>query len=113
MTIFLNSHQLAEVEATCGEVAILRKGRVALTGRVKELTAGKGYRVTALGVPEALITELRGTVHEGEVTIQFSTREGVNAALDQLRAAHSEVESVIPTTSTLEEIFVKTLEAKQ
>ena len=113
VTIFLNSHQLAEVEATCEEVAILRKGRVALSGRVKDLTAGKGYRVTALGVPETLITELGGTVDDGMIGFQFSTREAVNRALDQLRAAGCEVEAVMPTTNTLEQVFVKTLEEKQ
>ena len=113
VTIFLNSHQLIEVEASCAEVAILRKGQVALQGRVKELTAGKGYRVSALGVPEALITELSGSVNEGIAEFQFGTREHVNQALDQLRATGSEVESVVPTTSTLEDVFVKALEVKQ
>jgi len=43
VTIFLNSHMLSEVELFCREVAILHQGRVALTGQVKELTAGSGY----------------------------------------------------------------------
>ncbi len=113
VTIFLNSHQLMEVEACCEEVAILRKGRVALSGRVKELTAGKGYRVTALNVPETLTTELQGSLTENGVEFRFPTREAANSALDQLRAAQAEVESLMPTTSTLEEVFVKTLEGKQ
>ena len=46
VTIFINSHLLVEVELFCREVAILRKGVVALQGEVKQLTAGKGYRLT-------------------------------------------------------------------
>ncbi len=116
VTIFLNSHQLLEVEATCEQVAILYKGKVALTGRVKDLTAGKGYRVTALAVPEALLTELGAqasafTVREGEAEFQFTLRETVNQALDKLRSVHCEIEAVIPTTSTLEEVFVKAVQA--
>src|SRR6266478_3616072 len=53
VTIFINSHLLVEVELFCREVAILHKGKVALTGTVKELTAGKGYRLTAAQLPEA------------------------------------------------------------
>jgi ABC-2 type transport system ATP-binding protein len=115
VTIFLNSHQLMEVEATCDEVAILHKGRVALTGRVKDLTAGKGYRVTAVDVPEPLVTELGATasafsVQDNEAEFQFAARESMNDALDKLRATHCLVESVIPTTSTLEEVFVKAVQ---
>jgi ABC-2 type transport system ATP-binding protein len=115
VTIFLNSHQLLEVEATCDQVAILHQGQVALTGRVKDLTAGKGYRVTALAVPEALVAELGAeasafSVRETEVEFQFAARDAVNQALDKLRAAHCEIESVIPTTSTLEEVFVKAVQ---
>src|SRR5215467_10291506 len=47
VTIFLNSHLLAEVELFCRGVAIIHCGRVALEGKVKDLTAGSGYRVQA------------------------------------------------------------------
>ena len=48
VTIFINSHLLVEVETFCREVAILDKGKVALTGKMHDLTAGKGYRLTVL-----------------------------------------------------------------
>ena len=41
VTIFLNSHLLVEVELFCREVAIIHKGKLALQGSVKELTARK------------------------------------------------------------------------
>jgi ABC-2 type transport system ATP-binding protein len=112
VTIFLNSHQLGEVELFCQEVAILRKGKVALTGRVRDLTAGKGYKLVATAVPEALVTELRQkassfAIRNGFSDFQFPSRESVNHAVDALRGQHCEIESIVPTTSTLEEIFVK------
>ena len=115
VTIFLNSHQLAEVEMFCQEVAILRKGRVALAGRVKDLTAGKGYRLSAAGVPEGLVAELTKTassfaIRNGFTDFQFPTRESANCAVDTLRRERCEIESIVPTTSTLEEIFVKAVE---
>ena len=59
VTIFLNSHLLSEVELFCHDVAIIHRGRVALEGRVRDLTAGSGYRVEAAGVPERLEGALR------------------------------------------------------
>src|SRR5271166_5899837 len=59
VTIFINSHLLVEVELFCREVAILNKGKVAHSGKVKDLTAGRGYRLTAAQVPEQLQDQLR------------------------------------------------------
>jgi ABC-2 type transport system ATP-binding protein len=115
VTIFLNSHQLVEVESMCEEVAILKRGQVAVAGKVKDLTTGKGYKVSALQVPEALALKLQATaffaLREGLAEFQFPTREDVNAAVDLLRAEHCEIESVTPTTSTLEDVFVKAVQA--
>jgi ABC-2 type transport system ATP-binding protein len=112
VTIFLNSHQLGEVEMFCDEVAILHRGQVALKGPVRDLTAGKGYKVVAAAVPEGLVTALKQSassfgVRNGFTDFQFPTREAVNQAVDALRGEHCEIESIIPTTSTLEEVFVK------
>jgi ABC-2 type transport system ATP-binding protein len=111
VTIFINSHLLVEVELFCREVAILHKGKVALEGKIKDLTAGKGYRLTALQVPDALRGELGGRPAGAGVEFMFASRQEANRAVDLLRAQQCEIESFIPTTSSLEEIFVKTVES--
>jgi ABC-2 type transport system ATP-binding protein len=116
-TIFINSHLLAEVEAFCRDVAILHKGKVALTGRVKDLTATKGFRLTAAGGPDSLRAglEARGagvTVQNGVMHFQFATIEEANAAIDELRQARSVVRSLAPSVSTLEDVFVSTVNAQ-
>ncbi len=115
VTIFVNSHLLAEVETLCREVAILHKGKVALSGKMQDLTAGKGYRLTVAHPPEPLAEELRGratsmAVRDGLVDFQFPSRELANCAVDLLRAGQCEIEALAPTTSTLEEVFVRTVE---
>ena len=115
VTIFVNSHLLAEVETLCREVAILHKGKVALSGKMQDLTAGKGYRLTVAHPPEALAEELRGratsmAVRDGLVDFQFPSRELANGAVDLLRAGQCDIEALAPTTSTLEEVFVRTVE---
>jgi hypothetical protein len=61
-----------------------------------------------------LTEELRGratsmAVRDGFVDFQFSSRELVNGAMDLLRAERCEIEALVPTTSTLEEVFVRTV----
>jgi ABC-2 type transport system ATP-binding protein len=114
VTIFLNSHLLSEVELFCRDVAIVHRGRVALEGKVKELTAGSGYRVEAVQVPDRLREEIRGKARavaqrNGNVEFVFGSREEANEAVDQLRSEHCAIETVARSTSTLEEIFVKVI----
>ena len=71
--------------------------------------------LTAAEVPEQLQDELRvkatsATARDGFVDFLFPDRELANEALDLLRAAHCEIESLAQTSSTLEEVFVRTVE---
>ena len=115
VTIFINSHLLVEVELFCREVAILHKGKVALSGKMRDLVAGKGYRLTVSQTPDNLADCLRAqatstAVRDGLTDFQFATRELANQAVDLLRAQHCEIEALTPTTSTLEDVFVRTVQ---
>jgi ABC-2 type transport system ATP-binding protein len=117
VTIFLNSHLLAEVELFCREVAIIQKGRLALTGTVQNLTSGSGYRVESAQVPEAIEMQLRAnartfTSDNGSLRLLYASREDANRAIDLLRAGGCEIESVGRTRSTLEEVFMKTVQER-
>jgi ABC-2 type transport system ATP-binding protein len=118
VTIFLNSHLLVEVELFCRDVAIVHKGKIAAQGSVHELTTGSGYQLEAEGVPEQLETELRTRARavanrNGNLHLTFATREDANTAVDLLRAAHCEIENLSRTSSTLEDVFVRTVETAQ
>jgi ABC-2 type transport system ATP-binding protein len=115
VTIFLNSHLLSEVELFCDEVAIISRGRVALSGKLAQLIAGSGYRVSAAGVPGAVCERLRQTAlgvtgQDGVVDFRFADREGANRAIDLLRQSGSEIESVRHEQSTLEDVFVRAIQ---
>src|SRR5579862_167066 len=117
VTIFLNSHLLAEVELFCRDVAIIHRGKVALEGTVKDLTAGSGYQVEAEKVPEQLQSELRAQAkavasRNGSIEFLFANREEANRAVDLLRAGQCEIETVGRTNSTLEDVFVRTVNAQ-
>jgi ABC-2 type transport system ATP-binding protein len=118
VTIFLNSHLLVEVELFCEDVAIINRGKVATEGAVKDLTAGSGYRLEAENVPEQVQSELQAKARSvasrnGSLKLVFATREEANSAVDLLRSQKCEIEHLSRTTSSLEEVFVKTVEAAQ
>jgi ABC-2 type transport system ATP-binding protein len=98
VTIFLNSHLLSEVELFCNHVAIIRQGTVAVAGKLADLTAGSGYRVSA------------ATPHNGPVDLHAPDRRALNEAIDRLRSEGAEIDSVTPVRSTLEDVFVRTME---
>ena len=112
VTIFINSHLLAEVESFCEHVAIMRKGRLVLEGRIGDLLAGGGYCVTAADVSEAALNEIRrmggSIVNAGPgVAIQSPTRDHANLVIDRIRAAGGFVESFSQGGGSLEDLFLR------
>lgn len=113
VTIFLNSHLLTEVETFCDYVAILSRGRLAIDGKMSDLLKGRGYRITALHVTETLrdsLLAVTGSVQQTPdgLEVAVATAEQANAAIDKMRAAGAMIHSVIPTSSSLEELFLTT-----
>lgn len=107
VTVFINSHLLTEVESFCEYVAILKRGELALEGRISDLVTGRGYRITASNVPPGLLTG--AFARNGEsVDIACPNREEANAMIDRLRAAGAMIENLHASTSSLEEIFIQT-----
>jgi ABC-2 type transport system ATP-binding protein len=117
VTIFLNSHLLVEVELFCRDVAIIHRGKVALQGTVAELTAGSGYRIEADHVPENLAAQFHGMAksvsqNNGTLAALFEDREGANRAVDLLRAQQIPIERLGRVNSTLEDVFIRTVDGK-
>ncbi|NLZ89591.1 MAG: ABC transporter ATP-binding protein [Clostridiales bacterium] len=51
-TIFLSSHVLSEVQHHCRHAAIIREGRIIVSGTVEELSRSSARRVTLRGISE-------------------------------------------------------------
>ena len=110
VTIFINSHLLSEVEAFCEYVAILKRGELALEGRISDLVSRRGYLIRACNVPDALLNHFKADSfgRDGEVVeIRAGSREEANSCVDLLRQAGASIESLNPSTSSLEEIFIQ------
>ena len=108
-TVLLSSHILAEVEALCDRVSIIRRGRTVESGTLAELRHLTRTSVTAeLAAPPDGLGGLPG-VHNLEVDgtrvrLQVDTA-GLDGVLRQLSAVG--VRSLVSQPPTLEELFLR------
>lgn len=108
-TVLLSSHILAEVEALCDRVSIIRAGRRVQTGtlrELRELTRTTIVAETAAPVPElGALDGVHGLVAEaGRVHFDVDTAQ-LDVAVRLLSAAG--VRSLVSHPPTLEELFLR------
>ena len=113
-TVFFSTHILSDVEAMCDRVAILREGRVVVSGAMRKLLRGEVLRtdVTLAHASPELTEELKGKglsvsartdVIVVEVEGEARVGEVLKAALDR----GAQVVEVVPRRETLEELFLR------
>ncbi|MGB7210729.1 MAG: ABC transporter ATP-binding protein [Pyrinomonadaceae bacterium] len=112
-TIFMSTHILSDVEALCDEVAILRGGKLAATGKLHDLLASDGeaisFEVNATGLSAEALGNVVGRVTEkaSGLSIEVSSEKEIDAAIQSIRAAGGKLLSVQPIKQSLEELFVE------
>jgi ABC-2 type transport system ATP-binding protein len=108
-TVLLSSHVLAEVEALCDRVSIVRAGRLMETGTLAELRHLTRTSISAeLATPPAGLAELPG-VHDLTVRGTRVQCEVDTAALDAVlrRLTEAGVRGLACQPPTLEELFLR------
>src|SRR5579871_1078726 len=113
-TVFLSSHQLADVELICSRVAIIHRGKLLRSGTINELVAGERTEITVQGPTLTngtlgKIKEIIPSVLPGDDnTLRFTSndRDKISAVIDLVRSVKGEVVSIVPHKRTLEEVFV-------
>jgi ABC-2 type transport system ATP-binding protein len=114
-TVLLSSHILAEVEALCERVSIIRAGRVVESGTLADLRHLTRTSVSAeLDAPPAGLAELPG-VHDlhldgTRVHLQVDS-DDLGGVLRQLTAAG--VRTLTSQPPTLEELFLRHYQAEE
>jgi ABC-2 type transport system ATP-binding protein len=117
-TVFMSTHILSDVEALCTNVAILRRGKLAATGRLDELLAdqsGAGhYEVSLSGVGSYAVYEAlagKNYIEISEkpngVSVTVASDDDVEAVLSAARSLSGRLVSVNPVKRSLEELFVE------
>ncbi|MGE5176270.1 MAG: ABC transporter ATP-binding protein [Hyphomicrobiales bacterium] len=117
-TVLLSSHVLAETEAICDRVGIVKAGRLIQVGSVPGLLASgvREWEIAIDGLPEPLASRFRAAGHRVDrVGSRWIVRVDDGAALQQALAALTGasvfVHSVEPRRQTLEEHFMRALGA--
>jgi ABC-2 type transport system ATP-binding protein len=118
VTILLNSRRAGNVERLCSEVAILRAGRVIAGGKLEEMRAARGFRVTAEALPERLQEDLVKIgfivgLNSGSCWIESGDRSQLNPLIDRLRAAGTCIASIENVKPNLESIYAATMTAEK
>jgi len=113
-TVFFSTHILSDVEAMCDRVAILREGKVVVSGSIRQLLRGEVLRtdITLAKVDDALLDELgqKGCSSHRRAEVVVVEVEGearVGEALSVALAAGAQVVEVVARRETLEDLFLR------
>lgn len=109
VTVFLNSHILAEVELFCRQVAILVRGTLRLQGDIADLTRQAGYRLCWQVAPAAAGQAL-GKDASATHTQDFPSLAEMNLAIDRLRSHGAVILRAGRCQASLEEVFLKAVQ---
>jgi len=118
-TIFINSHLLGEVELICDRVVIMQRGEVIREGDMATLTQSRGYYLIGLAprqdFPRDEVLKLGCAVsREGEFwEIGLKDGQTIDAVVDLLRARGLNLRHLSEKRTTLEDLFIRTVEAAE
>lgn len=117
-TVFMSTHILSDIEALCDRVAILRKGKLAATGKLDELLTNSGetqaFEVILNGISAE---DLRAAFQNSKNFSVFPTANGARVQIEnesqvaEILTANQKLGgkliSVQPVRQSLEELFVR------
>jgi ABC-2 type transport system ATP-binding protein len=116
VTVFLNTHNLAEAEKLCHQIGIIRQGKLLANGAPSDLRAqagspylditGKGFTSEAiqqlLTRPEVMAIDL----HNNRLSVQLRKVTETAQLVSLLVGSGAQVEEVIKSQSSLEDVFL-------
>ena len=117
-TVFMSTHILSDIEALCDNVAILRKGKLAATGKLNDLLNSSGetqqFEIVLKGVLAenlkkeiANITGATISAKANGANIQVLEENDIERILQISKNAGGSLVSVQPVKQSLEELFVE------
>ena len=120
VTVFLNTHNLAEAEKLCAQVGVIRQGKLLRVGSPDELRmrtggpqaeiVGQGFNDHTLSLlrarPEVAQAELQG----GHLTIELRGEDKIAPLVTLIVQAGGEIEEVRRGKASLEEVFLTLME---
>ena len=123
VTVFLTTHNMAEAEKICAQIAVIRQGRLvalgapdelrAKTGRPQVVVSGQGFTAQALNLlrqrPEIESVEIQNH----QLVIQMHTDPDIPALIGLLAGEGVQVTEVRQGKASLEETYLQLMEEER
>jgi ABC-2 type transport system ATP-binding protein len=116
VTVFLTTHNLAEAEKLCGQVAVIRQGELIAVGQPNELRARSGApraSVVGYGFNEEMLALLRAqpevaaaSLDHGRLLITLKQQQEFAPLISLIVGAGGAVEEVSKSRASLEDVFL-------
>ena len=112
VTVFLNSHLLGEVEATCDRVAFVKRGRVVSHMSLRDGALSLDLELHVMPADESVragLSEFGTDVRlqeDGAVLMRVDSESRVPTIVEWLVSRRVQVQAVHPRRQSLEELFV-------
>jgi ABC-2 type transport system ATP-binding protein len=113
-TVFFSSHILSDVEMLCDRVCILRKGKMMVSGSLRELLSdsNRHCEMTIGGASQALRSDLApiaSRIREvgKSLVMEVEGDAAVRTVIERTFAAGGRLESMTAKRETLEDLFVR------
>jgi ABC-2 type transport system ATP-binding protein len=123
VTVFLTTHNMAEAERLCSEVAVIRQGKLVAIGNPDELRARAGgprVEIVGRGFSDHALEQLRARPEVAAVEVEnrhleISLREETDTAplVSLLVGEGVQVQEVRHGKASLEEVFVTLMEEEK
>lgn len=117
-TVFMSTHILSDIEALCDNVAILRGGKLAATGKLDDLLMQSGeqqmFEINIKGIPAEKLSSEISTISGASISakpnganIHVHEESDIDRILQITREKGGKLVSIQPVKQSLEELFVK------
>jgi len=123
VTVFLTTHNLAEAEKLCGQVAVIRQGRLLAVGHPDELRSRNGapkVEIVGRGFSEGTLALLRAQpevadahLRNGRLLIDLKGEVDIAPLVSLIVTSGAAVEEVRKDKASLEEVFLRLMEEER
>lgn len=123
VTIFLNTHNLAEAEKLCSQVGVIRKGKLLAFGNPNELRSresghqveitGRDFNANTLAVLQALPEVQRADIKNGRLLVNLHREGRIGPLVTLIVRSGAEVEGISRGEESLEDLFLTLVREEQ
>ena len=123
VTIFLNTHNLAEAEKLCSQVGVIRKGKLLAIGHPNEWRlrqggqhieiAGRGFSEATLALLQARPEVERVDIQDSRLTLDLKNESRLGPLITLIVQSGAEVEDISRAGTRLEDLFLTLVREEQ